>query len=67
MVRTLVLDESDAKNLEHALNHESLLEQSHQFVEALMGWPIGVTVFESLGMESCQWLQRWRSYISEIV
>lgn len=38
MVRTLVLDESDAKNLEHALTHESLLEQTHQFVVERLGY-----------------------------
>lgn len=39
MVRTLVLDETDAKNIEHALNRESLLEQSHQFVVERIGYP----------------------------
>ncbi len=53
------------KNGGSGFKHSRVLNP--QFCEALMGWPIGGTACESLGMESCRWLQRWRSYISEIV
>lgn len=38
-----------------------------RFVEALMGWPIGLTSCELPVMELSRWLRRWRSYVSSIV